>query len=451
MERPKLKLIVQEQSEGRANRRNSSEALIGREIEIREQILELFCFRALSPREYDLLILAGAVAYSDRRCKRRRSGGWARDLHLSLPMHSPKFWKGPDVYRALCDSLVFLTGDNWNFDFRSRKKPAGFLKRKRVLPLAPARPIVLPSSHGLDSFANSLLLKKEFSNLEIVRVVTKNTSMGVSPNLRPILELQLPVYVRTKGGESSYRTRSFLFYAIAGIASAMLKARSTSIPENGQGSFGPSLVVDGNEWPYRGSHPGFTLKLGRLLTLVTDAPVSFEHPRIWKTKGEVIDSLVKANLHIGWDRTRSCPRDQRDIRYSGPKIQCGICGGCLLRRLALRAAGLEGSEHYYWDDLSHHQMDESLIAGARRVTNQNDIDIFLSNALAMRRLADMSRVGETNPRLKQLAYEISEATERDIKSVMHDLKHLLDRHAQEWMDFVNGLPEESWFRRMCFV
>jgi hypothetical protein len=96
-------------------------------------------------------------------------------------------------------------------------------------------------------------------------------------------------------------------------------------------------------------------------------------------------------------------------------------------------------------------MDESLITGARRVTNQNDIDIFLSNALAMRRLADMSRVGETNPRLKQLAYEISEATERDIKSVMHDLKHLLDRHAQEWMDLVNGLPEESWFRRMCFV
>ena len=112
---------------------------------------------------------------------------------------------------------------------------------------------------------------------------------------------------------------------------------------------------------------------------------------------------------------------------------------------------MTGVEHYYWDDLHHQNMDDSLIEGARRKTKKNDIDIFISNALAMKRLAGVSRANDSNRRLKQVSYEIAEAYGRDLKSVTLDLVRLLERHRQEWTSFVEELPRESWFRRLCFL
>jgi len=366
-------------------------------------------------------------------------------------VHQSRFWKSEQTGKALIDVLVFLTGDNWSFEFRPRARQVGFLTKQKTLNLETSQPIVLPSSHGLDSFVHSMLLRSERPKNEIVRVLTKNPSFGEAPDLGAILELQVPIHVRTTGGESTYRSRSFLFYAVAGTASAMVKGSTVSIPENGQGSLGPSLVIDGNEWPYRGSHPGFTKLLGTLLSLVFDRSLSFEHPRIWNTKGEMLNALRRLGSEKGWEQTRSCPRDQRDLRYSGSRIQCGICGGCLLRRMALNAAGLQGQEQYYWDDLGKPDADSSLILGSRRKTRKNDMDIFLSNALAMNRLSEMASTAGTNARVRQVGYEIAVATGDDLKSTLERLHGLIEKHSHEWTSFVGQLPRESWVRRTCFI
>jgi hypothetical protein len=246
MERPSLKLTFHESSRLRGRRQRGTNPVLGVDVEVREDVLERFCFRHLGAKEYDLLVIAGAVAFIDRKCRRRRSLGWSRDLHLRLPVHTPAFWRSAEVYRALCEVLVFLTGDNWSFEFRSRSSRVGFLSRQQSLGLSFNAPIVLPSSHGLDSFASSLLLKSDFPNTEIVRVVTKNRTLGASPDLGTVIELQVPVDIHVKGGEPTFRTRTFLFFTVAGIASATSGAISTnrSVIKGLLNHFKPLLTLD---------------------------------------------------------------------------------------------------------------------------------------------------------------------------------------------------------------
>src|SRR5690349_7904784 len=133
--RPSVKVFVKERRSDRLGGvpRDAHVALLGEHIEIQEQTLEKFCYQELSPRAYDLLSIAGAVAFADRVCRRRRSAGWRRDIRLFLPVHDPKFWNSEQFVAQLVDTLVFLTGDNWSFVFRRRVSKAGFLTKQKIL------------------------------------------------------------------------------------------------------------------------------------------------------------------------------------------------------------------------------------------------------------------------------------------------------------------------------
>src|ERR1035438_4043737 len=84
-------------------------------------VLGKYCFKRLDERTYDLVLIAGAVAFTDRVVPRRTSICWRRELEVSVPTSDPDFWKQPRVVGNLTDTLDLLTGDVWSFHFTASR------------------------------------------------------------------------------------------------------------------------------------------------------------------------------------------------------------------------------------------------------------------------------------------------------------------------------------------
>jgi 7-cyano-7-deazaguanine synthase in queuosine biosynthesis len=416
-------------------------------VEIDADALENYCFQLLSGKEYELALLAGVVAFADRTVRRHHSEGWARQIKIMMPVCHPHQWDASKS--ALVDLLQFLTGDYWQIEFTARRAPWN-VSRQEILSLGSGRFVVVPYSNGLDSFAQAQILKAKSGQLTPIRITAWNKGLAgerdwkIDPDGTKYRRISIPVRVSTTNHpEPSYRTRSFLFYVFAGIAAHMARAEAVIIPENGQGSLGPSLVPMGAESPQRGSHPAFTRKLSRFLGILLSNPVCFEHPQLWRTKGEVLQLLKKENLIEGWTTSSSCPRDHRDVSLNGRAVHCGVCAGCLLRRTAAFAADLvEPENSYLWTNLGAPTLQQAIHPGSDRLTRPNDTDIANHGVLVMTELAKRAECAEEDPVIAQSAFEIADGTSMDI--VLPRLKRLLSAHKSEWAMFRSHFGPKAW-------
>jgi hypothetical protein len=148
----------------------------------------------------------------------------------------------------------------------------------------------------------------------------------------------------------------------------------------------------------------------------------------------------------GWEKTRSCVQSLRHVNLKGSAIHCGVCTGCLLRRLALYAGGVDSSsERYLWNDLNASSIDDGMLGNASRKTTANDRDIAVHAVLdheAMARAIESSN----SQSLTRVAYETAKATKESTGVTLQKLKSLLSAHRQEWRGFVQILRPESWVR-----
>ena len=148
--------------------------------------------------------------------------------------------------------------------------------------------------------------------------------------------------------ETSRRTRSLLFMAL-GAAVSHVAVTELWIAENGFTSLNPPLSSQSlGALSTRTTHPSFIAGLRETL-----ADVGLEFPVVNrfadKTKGpvfiEATQSLDKTTASAVLSATHSCGKPQR-LRDHAPDAQCGVCLGCLVRRGAFIAAGIQEHTPY---------------------------------------------------------------------------------------------------------
>lgn len=412
-------------------------AELGRHIRTNPEPIAKHCLQALAPVSEDIATIVESLALADRIQTRRRSEGWSREFHLEIPVYEHARFSDPLLHDALIEAAEFLTGDNWHIDFVPR---SGIPLNAQYLRLVEEDPkFVVPFSDGLDSFAQSKLLRADHGDAAVWEVRAGRLQNGSGRAGRPLLEV--PRGFRAgHPRERTYRTRPLVYFSIAAIAAATAKAEAVVIGENGQGALGPSLARFGNEWPFRSAHPGFVFRLSDFLTRALGTSVNFVQPQLWRTKGEVLSELRDRDLLTGWESTQSC--SMRPLQRKKRKA-CGLCGGCLLRQTAGSTANIP------WEkDVSFDVRSRGLTVTSKdnipEPMGQNEREILARAGLSMSILASHSVGSES---------VVREA--RDISGVPKQLAEanllsLVQRHAAEWSSFLERLPKRAWLRTRFF-
>jgi 7-cyano-7-deazaguanine synthase in queuosine biosynthesis len=318
-------------------------------------------FQATLPETVtDLVDVAIAAYIADRLCKRgaNRRGrylyGWARNIHVTVPLKEPEFWASNEISSRLRHVLGYLTEDTWTFEFVPRPSGVRSAYQQSLFPPDLRSPVrVALFSGGLDSLAGlcSEISEKKAESFVLFAGCTNNFHKGKQRQLAAavgqkhaatILPCVVPFgfrgRVRRAGNhdESTQRSRGFVHSALGAATAVMAGVDTLAIYENGIGCI---------NLPYTGAQIGAHLTkaanpiaialMNDFLTAVLGKVFRVELPFIGQTKGEMCRSLSKLGIQHLTQETTSCDRFLRQAQN-----QCGVCTSCVLRRLSLHAAGL---------------------------------------------------------------------------------------------------------------
>jgi hypothetical protein len=432
---------------------------LGQDIEVDTRLVDAYGFSSPSDLGQDLATLVGAVRYADRAIIRHHSKGWARSLHVEMPVLELGLWNEKVVRDALEECLAYLTGDRWTFAFRRRKKISLPFGHQLFAISAPQiSRVFVPYSHGVDSFAQMKLLSEREPQTDVICVFADSKPMGLtyrqycrSKSRAGVKPLKVPIVVREPHhSEPSFRSRPFIYYVFAAYAALVSGASRVLIPENGQGSIGGSLVTLGNEAPHRSCHPGFSSRLSNLFSLLTRKRIEFEHPALFVTKGQVMRDLAQRSNPAEWLPTHySCSHDQRHSHHEGRRVHCGVCGNCILRRVSAKAAGIEDITEYKFQDLSVGSLEESLLDKTDLPREMKAFaDLARNGARGMQRLAEFSKLPDSPMIWKEVA-GLASCPITDKEQPHLRLMSLLQEHACEWSIFLAACGHNSWIAKMA--
>ncbi len=343
----------------------------------------------------DLLELAAYVYAADQAVTRGGTKGfdyggrWRRAFRLAVPVRRPDVWGRPAVREALRDALVFLTDDDgYEFDFpeaRRPRRPDAYLFDGCPAGGADVEEVVLFSG-GLDSLCGAV--DEVLVGRRRVALVSHRPSNPVYARQRALageLKARLgrpdlaPVHVAVtvnEGGplnrDFTQRTRSFLFAAAAAVVARQVGLGRIRFYENGVTSLNlpisPQLT---GARASRTTHPQALARLGKLFSLVFDAPFEVQNPYQWATKAELL-SRLKALGHADLAaRAVSCVRTREQ---SAEHPHCGRCSQCVDRRLSALAAGLSDAE----DPPGGYRSD--VLTGARAGTDLTLVERYVGSA-----------------------------------------------------------------------
>src|SRR5262245_43046545 len=96
-------------------------AVLGRDIRTSSERIARYCVMAHEPVYEDLATLVESMAFWDRRIVRKRTEGWTRELSIQVPVYEHGQFQRVAVVQALAEAARFLTGDQWSFEFVTRK------------------------------------------------------------------------------------------------------------------------------------------------------------------------------------------------------------------------------------------------------------------------------------------------------------------------------------------
>jgi 7-cyano-7-deazaguanine synthase in queuosine biosynthesis len=315
----------------------------------------------------DLLLLASAVYTADKYTERMRNSddSWTRDLMITLPVHDPTLWNAlsPQISKA----LHFLTGDCWTLAFCPR--PLGM----EVLAVPPREQLdsdvdaICLFSGGLDSFIGAIDLLEAGHRVLLVSHSAGKTDSPRQKHLvnslagrygNPPRHLRASIQFRSKylpnqSKEDSERSRSFLFFSIAALASSALPGVDTiTVPENGLIALNvPLEEMRLGALSTRTAHPFFMARMNAILT-ATGIRARLTNPYMFKTKGEMVRECHNATaLAAEIHQTISCssPNSAR-IHYGGAE-HCGYCVPCIIRRAAILNSAIADTTPYGLADL----------------------------------------------------------------------------------------------------
>jgi hypothetical protein len=426
-------------------------------LAVQTGLLHEVCFTERDALSRDLAVVLGAVKCADRTFRRHHGRCWERRLTVTVPVYQLAAWRDAAVTSSLVESLQYLTGDFWHFEFVKRRRKADTSGQATLLASPERRRVFIPFSHGLDSFAQSQLLRAADAQVDLLPVhlrssSTERTMKSLGRSARQSLTL-VPVSAHIdepKHAEPSFRTRPFLYDGLAAHAAALSGGGQVLIPENGQGSLGGSLVRLGAEAPHRSCHPGFTSRLRRFFGHLTGQDVRFTHPALFQTKGQVLQSLARTCPDSAeWLGAHpSCSYDARHANRNGQLVHCGVCGNCVLRRLSLHSAGIVDPTPYKVSDVHASSLDTALLEGDEARSIKAFKDIARNAARSMQRLADLAEADD-GYRVAAEVEAISRYEGRPRSQVRDEVTGLLQQHSREWADFLQHCGQSSWLAELA--
>ncbi len=411
----------------------------------------------LRARLADLVQVALAVYYADRRSRRIRSPltfTGQRFLHVRVPLREPDAWSSAKVTDRLTALLYWFTEDQWSFEFvksgEACQPPAeAFLFESPV-----AHPnITSLFSGGLDSLAGICTEMEKHPELSFVLVsgCTNNRLARVQRDLvrvlakrwnsqsREIRSIIVPFGINKlpkADEEKSQRSRGFVFLSLGAVVAAMAGSSTLAVCENGIGSLNlplneGQLGVDNA----RGVHPLSLVRMSQFLSLVMEEPVHIVNPFQFWTKGQMCQVLKKPDLETLVNMTVSC--DGFPSRVPNSPRQCGICSSCLLRRCAMHASGLGSNDG--GSDYRHDVTNSAEVLDERQryplmamLTQVNTIEASLASS------APWDRLIESFPELAETQMEMAESSGATMSEVADSFLGLYRAYVKEWEGFVKS-------------
>lgn len=290
--------------------------------------------------EADLLLIGSSIFAADRACERGEREDYQRRIEISVPVVnvSRLVPMKPQLERI----LRILSNDAWRIELR---QAPGVTEEDMFLPQSIGQ--VLLFSGGLDSVAAAVALWEQHGQLELVSHVTRNQHTSrAQTSLVEVLRsngIEFPhrqFFVSSRSSEQaehdvedSQRTRSFLFLTLAALV-----ARRTQhyeivyLAENGQMAIHLPLTSGRiGAFSTHTAHPEFLRTMEGFLAHVLNAPISITNPFLYRTKAEVIQTLVTKVPKLV-DISQSC---WRNARLPPGVTHCGECIPCFIRRIAI--------------------------------------------------------------------------------------------------------------------
>jgi 7-cyano-7-deazaguanine synthase in queuosine biosynthesis len=397
----------------------------------------------------DLIEIASYVYCADQATRRggeaQRGMGsdWRRDFRFVIPVRNPDHWSHRNVMEPLCSTLEFLSDDRYAFDFERATKPVQFQSYLELGdddgPTAFKADEVVLFSGGLDSLSGTIE-ELSISKKHVALVSHHSSSKIFDHQKRLVVELDkrfpkkimhLPVFMTRQetlaAPEHTHRSRSFLYAALACTVARLFGNSRVRFFENGVLSINLPIaeqVVGARAT--RTTHPLILEHFREFFTAAVGKPIEFDNPFIWKTKGDVVRSILNHDGGGLIKHTISCTRT-----YDITKLHthCGCCSQCIDRRFAILAAN--AADH---DPAEMYKIE--LFAGGRDNANdQTMAEAYVRTALEIQKMGELAFFGRFGGETARVCAGFPALRADEVGKRVFDLHQ---RHAQAIWDVLEA-------------
>lgn len=408
----------------------------------------------------DLLEVAAYVYAADQATTRGGDGArnlganWRRNFEFHIPVREPDAWSSQPVVDALTETLGFLSEDEYEFKFHRLGNPpqteqyfefgaggsTGFAPESVIL-----------FSGGLDSFSGAV--QEVVQEKRRVILVSHRSSPKFSKNVEdlvtdlkklcPTAPLHIPVWINKEkdlGREYTQRTRSFLYASLAAVVARLFDLWEIRFYENGVMSLNlPISAQVVGARATRTTHPQVINGFARIFGALFGRAFKVHNPFLWKTKTEIVSSIVEAKCGELIRHTVSCTRTWQRTKIH---THCGRCSQCIDRRFAIMAAGcanMDPEEMYAVDLFTGAREDsrnspdktmaESYVRTATEISkmNGNGTAFFSRFGEAMRVLRHLGDHGTSD----QVATKVYDLYKRHAGQVCRVIDDAIANHAAD--------------------
>lgn len=317
----------------------------------------------LPDRVKDLLEMAAYIYAADRKTYRGALDSveyqkWDRIFHFVFPVRDYAFWVRMDVQNCLSEALQFMSGDkSYNFTFQQMgaNLPMGLFDQGEFT-ITPEKPTsIILFSGGLDSLTGVVDRLKN-TNENICLISHQSGQPESVRTQKKLIEALNQKYINRcshfkffcnlinvngrKAVEETQRTRSFLYGSIAFALAEAFSQNGFYFYENGITSINFSKRQDLiNARASRTTHPKTLGLLEKFFSLITpDQQIKIYHPYLFKTKTDVVSTLVKLGERDLISSSVSCSKTFQNTTQNS---HCGQCSQCVDRRFAMYSTAVE--------------------------------------------------------------------------------------------------------------
>jgi hypothetical protein len=346
----------------------------------------------------------------------------------------------PIIQDALADTLHFLTGDEYAFEFVQRESGApdqGIFQFKDLLEPLPSVDVVIPFSGKTDSLAAVLEAHQEGRRPILVSHRSAPPLDSRQKNLVQQLRQRfddwsfphISMWVHRRGDrrvEFSQRSRSFLFTSLGVVTADLLDTDEVRLCDNGVISINlPQSGQNIGTFLTRSTHPHYLELVQSLMRDITKRNgLSIHNTLLFKTKQEALNVIATSGHPELLQETVSCAHPERRTKL---QPHCGVCTQCIDRRFASEAAGLNEYDlvKRYEKDIFIHPLPEG--------TQRTHVENYVRFALNLEKMPSPDAFFEAFPELFDCL-----PTSDDIEAFAQALWGLFQRHQRT----VNSVVEK---------